>query len=216
MQKWGVGIYQIILYFTTRPIYQHSDQCTNFIRSNHYNCTVKIFTVRWHALFVSDVWSPRTKNGTQNGNYVRKYRPQCASYYNIIYYNIRYMNNYLLLYLCVLYWQNIWIDDTWLIVLLIWLSSNVNPYHAELFLYKPWRHKGFFSIWSMYKCLSWLFLVHLNTYVMGLRPLEICWFFQRGDRLYTSASESSTDVRFWVKRLNTSESDVYRRQILTY
>ena len=33
---------------------------------------------------------------------------------------------------------------------------------------------------------------------MCLRPLEICHFFQRGDRLYTS------------------ESDVYRRQILTY
>ena len=33
---------------------------------------------------------------------------------------------------------------------------------------------------------------------MGLRPLEIFKFFQRGDRLYTS------------------ESDVYRRQILTY
>ena len=33
---------------------------------------------------------------------------------------------------------------------------------------------------------------------MGLRSLEIFYFFQRGDRLYTS------------------ESDVYRRQILTY
>ena len=33
---------------------------------------------------------------------------------------------------------------------------------------------------------------------MGLRPLEIFSFFQCGDRLYTS------------------ESDVYRRQILTY
>ena len=33
---------------------------------------------------------------------------------------------------------------------------------------------------------------------MGLRPLEIVQFFQRGKRLYTS------------------ESDVYRRQILTY
>ena len=33
---------------------------------------------------------------------------------------------------------------------------------------------------------------------MGLRPLLIFYFFQRGDRLYTS------------------ESDIYRRQILTY
>ena len=42
-----------------------------------------------------------------------------------------------------------------------------------------------------------LFLVHLNTYVMHLRPLEIFQFFQRGERLYTS------------------ESDVSRRQNLT-
>ena len=35
-------------------------------------------------------------------------------------------------------------------------------------------------------------------YVMSPRPLEIFSIFQRGDRLYTS------------------ESDVYRRQILTY
>ena len=40
--------------------------------------------------------------------------------------------------------------------------------------------------------------MHLNTYVMGLRPLEIFQFFQCEDRL------------------DTSESDVYRRQILTY
>ena len=33
---------------------------------------------------------------------------------------------------------------------------------------------------------------------MGLRPFKICQFFQFGDRLYTS------------------ESDVYRRHILTY
>ena len=33
---------------------------------------------------------------------------------------------------------------------------------------------------------------------MGLRPLEICLFFERGDRLYTS------------------ESAVYRRHILRY
>ena len=38
----------------------------------------------------------------------------------------------------------------------------------------------------------------MNTYIIGLWPLEIFQFFQFGDRLYTS------------------ESDVYRRQILTY
>ena len=35
-------------------------------------------------------------------------------------------------------------------------------------------------------------------YVMGLRTLYVCQFFHRGDRLYTS------------------ESDAYRRQMLTY
>ena len=58
--------------------------------------------------------------------------------------------------------------------------------------------KVFFSIWNHHECLSWLFPRHLNTYVLGLRSLEIFQFFQCGDRLYTS------------------ESDVYRRQILTY
>ena len=40
--------------------------------------------------------------------------------------------------------------------------------------------------------------IHLNTYVMGLRLLEIFPYFQYGDRLYKS------------------ECDIYRRQILTY
>ena len=53
---------------------------------------------------------------------------------------------------------------------------------------------GFFSIGNHHKCL---FLVHLNTYVMGLRPLHIFLVLQCGDRL------------------QTSESDVYKRQILT-
>ena len=42
-----------------------------------------------------------------------------------------------------------------------------------------------------------LFLLHLNTYIMGLRPLEIY-------QLNTGTVSS------------TSDSDVYRRQILTY
>ena len=40
-------------------------------------------------------------------------------------------------------------------------------------------------------------MIHLNTYVMGLRPLEIFLLLQCEDRLWSS------------------ESDVYRRQILT-
>ena len=36
---------------------------------------------------------------------------------------------------------------------------------------------------SRHKCLSLLFALHLNTYVMVLRTLEICYFFQCEDRL---------------------------------
>ena len=62
------------------------------------------------------------------------------------------------------------------------------------------NHGEVFKIYNHYKCLSWLFPIYLNTYVyvMGLRLLEIFQFFQYGDRFYTS------------------ESDFYRRQILTY
>ena len=52
--------------------------------------------------------------------------------------------------------------------------------------------QGFFQ----FKIVKKLFLIHLNTYVMGLRPLEIFLLLQCGDRLHSS------------------ESDVYRRQIL--
>ena len=59
--------------------------------------------------------------------------------------------------------------------------------------------KGFFQFEIILNVLvrPYLFPLHLNTYVMGLRPVEIFKFLQCGDRLYTS------------------ESDV-RRQILTY
>ena len=32
------------------------------------------------------------------------------------------------------------------------------------------------------KCLSYLFLIHLNTYVMGLRPLLVYILLECGDR----------------------------------
>ena len=66
-----------------------------------------------------------------------------------------------------------------------------------IFFIKTLETKGFISICNRHKCLIHLFLIRLNTYVMGLRPLEIYFLLQCGDRLYTS------------------ESDVYRRQILT-
>ena len=46
-----------------------------------------------------------------------------------------------------------------------------NTHNDEIFLYKPWNRKGFFSIWNHHKWLSQLFLIHLNTCVMGLRSL---------------------------------------------
>ena len=46
-------------------------------------------------------------------------------------------------------------------------------------------------------CLSWAFLIHFNSYVMALRPSQLFWIFQRGDRH------------------ETSESDVYGRHIPT-
>ena len=57
--------------------------------------------------------------------------------------------------------------------------------------------KAFYSFRNHHKCFSQLFLIHLNTYVMGLQPLEIFSLLQFRDRL------------------KSSESDVYRRQILT-
>ena len=36
--------------------------------------------------------------------------------------------------------------------------------------------KGFLLIGNHHKCLSQLFLLHLNTYVMGLRPLYIFYY----------------------------------------
>ena len=67
------------------------------------------------------------------------------------------------------------------------------------FVMKNLDPKCFYSVWNQRKCLFQLFPIHLNTYmyVMGLRPLEIFLLSQCGYLLWTS------------------ESDVYRRQILT-
>ena len=54
---------------------------------------------------------------------------------------------------------------------------------------KTMETKVGFSIRNHHECLSWLFQIHLNTYVMGLRPVEL---LQYGDR----QNLTSTDVRF--------------------
>ena len=42
---------------------------------------------------------------------------------------------------------------------------------AVHYFIKTLATKGFISIWYHHKCLIQLFSIHLNTYVMGLRPL---------------------------------------------
>ena len=71
------------------------------------------------------------------------------------------------------------------IIYLSGLRDNL-IYNADIFLYKR-----LFTISNNHKCLSQLFLFHLNTYVMGLQPLEIFYsfWFQRGDGLKTSESD---------------------------
>ena len=49
-------------------------------------------------------------------------------------------------------------------------NTNTNPKSAEIFVYKPWRTKGFL-IWNRRKYLSQLFLLHLNTYVVCRRQI---------------------------------------------
>ena len=64
----------------------------------------------------------------------------------------------------------------------------LDPYSAEFVLYKPWRPKVF-PIWNHHiKCFSQLFLVHLNNYAMGLRPLYSFTLFNGLEhRTYTTS-----------------------------
>ena len=52
---------------------------------------------------------------------------------------------------------------------------------AEFICKKTSQLNVVFSISNHPKCLSWLFPIHLNTYVMGLRPLEIFLLLQVSD-----------------------------------
>ena len=63
-----------------------------------------------------------------------------------------------------------------------------------LITYKPWR--CVFSIWNHPKWLSWLFMIHLNTYVMDLRPLWLFHFYSVGID-FRRQNLTCTDVRFW-------------------
>ena len=86
---------------------------------------------------------------------------------------------------CVLLKQSTDFIFRWLVGVSCWsnpqllLSENMslNPlsfnfYNAELFC-ENHGDQRVFSIWNQHKCLSQLFPLHLNTYVMCVRPLEI-------------------------------------------
>ena len=64
-------------------------------------------------------------------------------------------------------------------------SPVFNHFNAVIFVYKPWRPNVFFLIWNHH---TYFFLLHLNTYVMGLRPLHFLIFQVR---------RSILEVRFW-------------------
>ena len=61
-------------------------------------------------------------------------------------------------------------------------------------------HKRVFSIRNHHKCFSQLFPLHLSTYVMGLRPIEIFVLLQCG--------KENIFLECWDR--------LYRRQILTF
>ena len=77
------------------------------------------------------------------------------------------------------------------------ILDRFKPYSAELHvLCKTMETKGLFLIWNHHKCLRYLFLIHLNTHVKGLRPLEI-FYFLSAVTLFIHQNLPSTDGRFW-------------------
>ena len=73
----------------------------------------------------------------------------------------------------------------------------VQPLKRKFFLWKLWKPKLFFSVWKQHKCLRLLFTIHLNTYGMGLRPLEIFLLLYSAGIDFSRQNLTSTDVRFW-------------------
>ena len=50
---------------------------------------------------------------------------------------------------------------------------SITPYSAKIFLQKPLKPKGYYHFEIIINVFVYLFLVHLNTYVIGLHTLEI-------------------------------------------
>ena len=63
-----------------------------------------------------------------------------------------------------------YIHGIWLVDVACLTNWMRNPWNAEI-CYRNQENKGSFSIWNHYRCFSQLFLIHLNTCVMGLRLL---------------------------------------------
>ena len=78
------------------------------------------------------------------------------------------------------------------------LISYFNPltHKALKYFIKTSEAKVFFSIWNHHKCLRELVLIHLNTYVMGLRPLEIFVFLRCG-KLENPPTGDRLSSSFW-------------------
>ena len=91
---------------------------------------------------------------------------------------------------------------------------RVNPYNAEIYSYKSWRPKFLINLKSS-KCFSLLFSLHLNTYDTGLRTLEMCKFFQCGDRLYTSERERNAASLLLLISLSDERAFIYPAGVQT-
>ena len=51
------------------------------------------------------------------------------------------------------------------------------------------------SIWNRHKWLSWIFPLHLNNYAMGLRSLEIFYFYSAGTDFRRQILTTKVDPR---------------------
>ena len=69
----------------------------------------------------------------------------------------------------------------------------VKIYDVEICLYKPWRPKGFLQF-KIIMSYSYLFLLHLNIYVMDLRSLNMFNFLSAGIDIRRQNLTSDSDV----------------------
>ena len=88
---------------------------------------------------------------------------------------------------------------------------DIKPYNTEMFLYKPWIQKFLFQFEITINGFnSQLFPLHLNT--------PMLWVYNHYN-LFNSFSAGTVFIRqnlTSTDRNYASESDVFRRQILTY